>query len=251
MNPFYVVLPMFFFLIIIILTMNQYSALEWLFFLCFLCIIVIIGTNYFLGIQLTTVLKNLFTKPEIDTTIVKKEKIPEPANTPDTQPDTQKEDKDEPDQSDKPDEPEKPFTPVIPKQKTTPETYHIRGQYDYSKAAAVCKAYDGQLATLDQIKKAFKKGAEWCDYGWSEDSMVLYPTQESSWKDYQNTNDPQQCGIPGVNGGYNNHVNQRLGVNCFGIKPPGTMPIYPSPVTITKTSPNLPVSPFNYKKWFE
>jgi general stress protein CsbA len=46
--------------------MNQYSALEWLFFLCFLVIIAVIGTNYFLGIQLTTVLKNLFTKLSID-----------------------------------------------------------------------------------------------------------------------------------------------------------------------------------------
>jgi hypothetical protein len=81
--------------------------------------------------------------------------------------------------------------------------------------------------------------------------MVLYPTQEKSWKEYQNTDDPHQCGIPGINGGYNKHVNQRLGVNCFGVKPPGTMPIYPSPVTVTKTTPNLPVLPFNYTKWFE
>jgi hypothetical protein len=242
MNPMYVVIPMFLFLIIIILTMNQYSALEWLFFLCFLVIIAVIGTNYFLGIQLTTVMKNLFTKPEINTTIVKEEAKPPPPPPP------------PPEDSDNEDSyPNKNNSTksITSKTKTTPETYHIRGQYDYSKAAAVCKAYNGQLATLDQIKKAFQKGAEWCDYGWSEDSMVLYPTQENSWKEYQNTNDPQQCGIPGVNGGYNNHVNQRLGVNCFGVKPPGTMPIYPSPVTITKTSPNLPVSPFNYKKWFE
>ena len=61
MNPLYVVLPMFILLIMMILTMNQYTALEWLFFLCFLIIIAIVGTNYFLGIQLTTVLKNLFT----------------------------------------------------------------------------------------------------------------------------------------------------------------------------------------------
>ena len=246
MNPMYVVLPMFLFLIIIILTMNQYTALEWLFFLCFLVIIAIVGTNYFLGIQLTTVLKNLFTTPEINTTIVKKEGTNPPQPPPAPKPAPQEDSDDEPES-----QTNEPIIPKLPKSKTTPETYHIRGQYDYSKAAAVCKAYNGQLATLDQIKKAFQKGAEWCDYGWSEDSMVLYPTQEDSWKEYQNTNDPQQCGIPGVNGGYNNHVNQRLGVNCFGVKPPGTMPIYPSPVTITKTTPNLPVSPFNYKKWFE
>jgi hypothetical protein len=225
MNPLYVVLPMFILLIMMILTMNQYTALEWLFFLCFLIIIAIIGTNYFLGIQLTTVLKNLFTKPEIDTVIL------EPQESDDSKPSNSK--------------------PSNSKPRSYPETYHVKGEYDYSKAKAVCKAYNGQLATLDQIKKAFQKGAEWCDYGWTEDSMVLYPTQEESWKEYQNTDDPQQCGIPGINGGYNTHVNQRLGVNCYGVKPPGTMPIYPSPVTITKTTPNLPVSPFNYKKWFE
>ena len=217
--------------------MNQYSALEWLFFLCFLCIIAIVGTNYFLGIQLTTVLKNLFTRPEIDTTILQKESDePEPGLAP-------------PSSNTDSNPSSKPSSK--PKISTRPETYHVNGRYDYSKAKAVCKAYNGQLATLDQIKKSFQKGAEWCDYGWSDNSMVLYPTQEKSWKEYQNTDDPQQCGIPGINGGYNNHVNQRLGVNCYGIKPPGTMPIYPSPVTITKTTPNLPVSPFNYTKWFE
>jgi len=228
MNPLYVVLPMFILLIVMILTMNQYTALEWLFFICFLSIIAIVGTNYFLGIQLTTVLKDLFTKPEIATSIVQ----PEESNDPNPGPN--------------------PGPNPWPKPRPHgPETYHVNGRYDYSKAKAVCKAYDGQLATLDQIKKAFQKGAEWCDYGWSDDSMVLYPTQEKSWKEYQNTDNPHQCGIPGINGGYNKHVNQQLGVNCYGVKPPGTMPIHPSPVTVTKTVPNLPVAPFNYKKWFQ
>ncbi len=213
--------------------MNQYSALEWLFFLCFLCIIAVIGTNYFLGIQLTTVLKNLFTKPEIDTVILQPEESDNPEPNPDPNPD-----------------PKPPPGPKPPKPHG-PETYHVKGQYDYSTAKAVCKAYNGQLATLDQIKQAFQKGAEWCDYGWSDDSMVLYPTQEKTWQDYQKTDNPHQCGIPGINGGYNKHINQRLGVNCFGVKPPGKMPLYPSPVTVTKTPPNLPVSPFNYTKWFQ
>ena len=217
--------------------MNQYSALEWLFFLCFLCIIAVVGTNYFLGIQLTTVLKNLFTKPEIGTTILKPEEDDYPGPAPPPGPG--------------PNPGPGPGPGPKPKPSNKPETYHVNGSYDYSKAKAVCKAYNGQLATLDQIKNAFQKGAEWCDYGWSEDTMVLYPTQEKSWKEYQNTDDPHQCGIPGINGGYNKHINQRLGVNCYGVKPPGTMPIYPSPVTITKTTPNLPVAPFNYTKWFE
>ncbi len=224
--------------------MNQYTALEWLFFLCFLIIIAIIGTNYFLGVQITTVLKNLFSKPEINTTILQPlESEPEPNPYPPN-----------PEPKPYPPNPEPKPYPPNPEPKPPPhhpETYHVNGQYDYSTAKAVCKAYNGKLATLDQIKKAFKKGAEWCDYGWTKNSMVLYPTQKESWKEYQNTNDPHQCGIPGINGGYNDHINQRLGVNCYGVKPHGTMPIHPSPVTITKTTPNLPISPFNYTKWFE
>ena len=216
--------------------MNEYNALEWLFFICFLCIIAVIGTNYFLGIKLTTVLKDLFTKPEIHTSILQTGDHPNPSPPPGPP---------------KPGPPPGPPKPGPPKPSNKHESYHINGNYDYSNAKAVCKAYDGKLATLDQIKQAFQKGAEWCDYGWSDDSMVLYPTQEESWKEYQNTDDPQQCGIPGINGGYNKHINQRLGANCYGIKPPGTMPLYPSPVIVEKTHPNLSVSPFNYKRWFQ
>ena len=96
-------------------------------------------------------------------------------------------------------------------------------------ARSICKAYDATLATLSQIKDSYQKGGEWCDYGWSEDGMVLYPTQESSWKKYQNGK-KDQCGIPGINGGYNHRVHQRLGVNCYGVKPDGKMPLYVSPV---------------------
>ena len=116
-------------------------------------------------------------------------------------------------------------------------------------AKSVCKAYDATLASLTQIKEAYDKGAEWCDYGWSEDAMVLYPTQEESWKEYQKEK-KDKCGIPGINGGYNPRKGQRLGVNCYGVKPSGMMPLYASPV---ENKPNLPkqgtISPFNYKAW--
>ena len=37
--------------------------------------------------------------------------------------------------------------------------------YDYENAKALCKAYGAELATYDQIEKAYNSGAEWCNYG--------------------------------------------------------------------------------------
>jgi len=215
MNPIYVVIPMFVVFFIILCTVNQYSALEWVLFLCFLCIIGVIGTQYFLGVELTTTLSSLFSKPEIDVDIV---------NDKDTD-STHKNDGHKP-----------------------PEAYHINGQFDYSMARSICKAYDATLATLSQIKDSYQKGGEWCDYGWSEDNMVLYPTQESTWKKYQDGK-KDQCGIPGINGGYNHRLHQRLGVNCYGVKPDGKMPIQVSSVEKKTVPKQGTVSPFNYNAW--
>jgi len=190
--------------------------------LCFLCIIGVIGTQYFLGVELTTTLSSFFSKPEVNVDIV----------------------------TDKPKDvdPQEDNDPSKDSKSAGPETYHIQGQFDYSMAKSVCKAYDATLANLTQMKEAYDKGAEWCQYGWSEDGMVLYPTQEDSWKLYQKEK-KDKCGIPGINGGYNSRTRQRLGVNCYGVKPSGVMPLYPSPVE----KPNLPkqgkISPFNYKAW--
>lgn len=218
MNPIYAVLPMFAVFFIILLTVNQYNAVEWIVLLCFLCIIGVIGLQYFLGVELTGTLSSLFSNPEVNVDIV-----------------TDK-DKDKNQNQDK-------------NKNKGPETYHVQGKFDYSMAKSVCKAYDATLASLSQIKDAYDKGAEWCDYGWSEDGMVLYPTQEESWKQYQKEK-KDKCGIPGINGGYNPRTRQRLGVNCYGVKPSGVVPLYASPV---ENKPNLPkqgiLSPFNYKAW--
>ena len=218
MNPLYVVIPMFVVFFIILCTVNQYTALEWIIFLCFLCIIGVIGTNYFLGVELTATLSSLFSNPEIDVDIVKTEN---------------KNGQSESDQN---------------KSGQGPETYHINGQFDSSMARSVCKAYDAKLATLSQIKESYDKGAEWCDYGWSEDNMVLYPTQESTWKKNQ-SGKKDQCGIPGINGGYNHRLNQKLGVNCYGVKPSGKMPIMAAPVEQKATPKQGSLSPFNYVAW--
>ena len=104
------------------------------------------------------------------------------------------------------------------------EVFHISdAQFTYDEAAAVCAAYDSQLATYEQIVEAYNSGAEWCGYGWSAGGMALYPTQKTTWTELQREIDPGKrtaCGRPGVNGGYFDPMN-KFGVNCFGFKPKG------------------------------
>jgi hypothetical protein len=129
------------------------------------------------------------------------------------------------------------------------EVFHVQGQFDYSMARAVCKSYGAQLATYDQIKEGHDKGAEWCGYGWSDDSMVLYPTQYKSWEKFKESEEPQRCGIPGVNGGYNNDTSQQLGANCYGKKPAGKITPFSFPKVKPRPVPEYDVSPFNYTSW--
>jgi len=92
--------------------------------------------------------------------------------------------------------------------------------YTYDDAQAVCKVYGAKLATYDQIEDAYNDGADWCNYGWSEGQMAFFPTQKSTWKALQS--DPEKknnCGRPGVNGGYIANPHFKFGVNCFGKKP--------------------------------
>ncbi len=92
--------------------------------------------------------------------------------------------------------------------------------FTYDDAKAMCKAHGAELATYEQVLDAYKKGAEWCNYGWSDGQMALYPTQKNTWELLQN--DPesaQMCGEWGVNGGYFENPNTLFGANCYGIKP--------------------------------
>jgi len=132
---------------------------------------------------------------------------------------------------------------------STDQAFHVNGDFDYTMARAVCRSYGATLATYDQISNAHKKGAEWCDYGWSEDGMVLFPTQRASWAKYQESEVPQKCGIPGINGGYNTDLTQHLGANCYGKKPPGEVPPFAYPPKKLSQTPDYEVSPFNYTKW--
>jgi hypothetical protein len=104
------------------------------------------------------------------------------------------------------------------------EVFNISNNlYTYDDAQAVCSAFDAKLATYDQIESAYNAGAEWCAYGWSEDQMAFFPTQNATWSKLQK--DPKKknnCGRPGVNGGYIANPYIKFGVNCYGKKPKPT-----------------------------
>jgi hypothetical protein len=101
------------------------------------------------------------------------------------------------------------------------EVFNISNNlYTYDDAQAVCGAYDAQLATYDQVESAYKEGAEWCNYGWSDGQMIFFPTQKTTWDKLQKTKDHKNnCGRPGVNGGYIGNPYLKFGVNCYGKKP--------------------------------
>ena len=101
------------------------------------------------------------------------------------------------------------------------QVYNISNNiFSYEDARAACKAHGGDLATYHQVLDTYKKGGEWCNYGWSEGQMALYPTQKDTWEELQK--DPESaesCGNWGVNGGYFDNPNTLFGANCYGIKP--------------------------------
>ena len=141
------------------------------------------------------------------------------------------------------------------------EVYNIGNNlFKYDDAEHLCKAFGGELATYEQLEKAFEKGADWCNYGWSQDQMALYPTQKSTWENLQKgpKMHRKDCGVPGINGGYFEDKNMRFGVNCYGVKPkekPGTIykTVYKQYDAKTekfkKLKDDLIVLPFDSNSW--
>ena len=93
--------------------------------------------------------------------------------------------------------------------------------YNYYDAEPLCQALGAELANYDQVKQAWQKGADWCNYGWVKGQVAIYPTQQSTWEKLQHgPNDERNaCGQPGVNGGYFDNPEMKFGVNCYGVKP--------------------------------
>ena len=104
------------------------------------------------------------------------------------------------------------------------QVFHLpENKYNYDDAKSLCKAYGARLATYDELSKAYDKGADWCTYGWSDDQMALFPTQKEKWERFQKLKGHEQdCGRPGINGGYIYDPSMKYGANCYGAKKPIT-----------------------------
>lgn len=158
----------------------------------------------------------------------------------------------------------------VPEIKFKKQVFNIPGNYyDYDNAKAICQAYGSNLASYDQIEKAYGNGAEWCNYGWSADQLALFPTQKKTYDRLQTIpGHENDCGRPGVNGGYIANSNVKFGINCYGNKPKITSEEEELMKTATpypETAKDLAfqkrvdywknkvdeilVSPFNYNTW--
>ena len=103
-----------------------------------------------------------------------------------------------------------------------PEVFNVsKNDFTYYDAEPLCKALGAELATYDQVKEAYGKGADWCNYGWAKGQVAVYPTQKATWEGLQKGDDSDRsaCGRPGINGGYFDNPDMKFGVNCYGPKP--------------------------------
>jgi hypothetical protein len=159
---------------------------------------------------------------------------------------------------------------TVPEIKFKKQVFNIPGNYyTYNDAKALCSAYGADLAEYNQIEKAYNNGAEWCNYGWSSNQLALFPTQEKTYDNLQTIpGHENDCGRPGVNGGYIDNPDVRFGVNCYGYKPKITgdeeelmktaspYPETPQDIAFQKkvdimknNLDQILVSPFNYDTW--
>ena len=205
----------------------------------FIILIIINGLQYFFGVDIIAKLKNVFSgNPEVDITVdtsrVQAAKAP------------------------------------VPEILLRPQVFNVPGNdYVYPDAKALCSAYGARLATYKEIEDSYKDGAEWCNYGWSDGQMALFPTQQKTYDELQKIEGHENdCGRPGVNGGYISNPALKFGVNCYGYKPRITSteedlmasePIYPKTekdiamenrVNYWKDKlSEIIVSPFNNDTW--
>jgi hypothetical protein len=128
----------------------------------------------------------------------------------------------------------------VPEIKFKKQVFNIPGNYyNYENAKALCTAYGSRLAKYNEIEDAYKNGGDWCNYGWSDGQMALFPTQQKTFDYLQKVEGHENdCGRPGINGGYMINPQLRFGVNCYGNKPK----ITPEEEELMKTTPQYPVT---------
>lgn len=213
-------------------------------------LIVVNFFQYLLGINIVSSVKDIFTNnPKIDLDVYENVPSKEIVNPPISSP-----------------------YPVPSPSFEKPQVFNIpENIYNYEDAKAVCSAFNSKLATYDQIEEYYKNDGEFCNYGWSEGQLALFPTQKATYNKLSKTkNHKNDCGRPGINGGFISNPLVRFGANCYGYKPLMTpdeeeimasTPIYP----VTKKDiefekrieywkgklQDIIVSPFNKNKWNE
>jgi hypothetical protein len=214
----------------------------------FIILVLINGLQYFLGIDIIASLKNILTgNPEIDIQ-VDTTNLANPNSNSNID----------------------ATSSTVPQIKLKPQVFNIpENDYVYSDAKALCTAYGARLATYKEVEDTYNKGGEWCNYGWSDGQMALFPTQQNTYDKLQKIEGHENdCGRPGVNGGYMKNPEIKFGVNCYGYKPRmtpeeedlmATRPIYPKTekdiamenrVTYWKDKlTEILVSPFNHQTW--
>lgn len=226
----------------------QYTMLEniitVILLFVFIVLIGIYATQYFYGIDIVAKIKNIFTNhPEIEIKVEQEQKEPEKKDAIDND-----------------------VSQIMKK----PQVFNIpENNYIYGDAKAVCKAYGARLATYQEVEEAYNKGAEWCNYGWSDGQMALFPTQQKTFDELQKIEGHENdCGRPGVNGGFIDNPKLKYGVNCYGYKPRinkiekelmETSSIYPRTKKDIAMDERVEywkerlsevlISPFNHDKW--
>jgi len=219
---------------------NSGSSIMGIIIVIILVVLIIVNAfQYFFSINVSAYVQGLFTpKTTVDIVVDQSSYTPEPA--------------------------------PVPEIKFKKQVFNIPGNYyNYKNAKALCKAYGAELATYDQIEKAYNSGAEWCNYGWSANQLALFPTQKQTYNTLQKIpGHENDCGRAGINGGYIANPRVKFGVNCYGNKPKITeeeeeimqnTPSYPQNikdlafqkrVDFWKTKvDDILVSPFNHNMW--
>jgi len=150
-----------------------------------------------------------------------------------------------------------------------PEVFNVSSnKYTYYDAEPLCKALGAELATYEQVKEAWSKGADWCNYGWVKGQLAVYPTSDETYQKLQSGPEEQRmaCGRPGMNGGYFDNPEMRFGVTCVGKKPPQSKsdvlaaaagaPLSPDALAYDKKvsqfkaeADSMALLPFNSKGW--
>ncbi len=153
------------------------------------------------------------------------------------------------------------------------EVFNINAnEFTYYDAEPMCRALGAELATYDQVMEAWKKGANWCNYGWTKGQLAVYPTQKDFYSTLQSgpPEDQEACGTPGVNGGFFDNPEMKFGVNCYGAKPAqtqndvrlleerGVLPQTPETLKLNQQAQaykerigSIGVLPFSDNKWSE